>query len=86
MKTRIGIWACTGALVVLSLSLIFIAFRGMIHTESALWPIVYVVCPISLFRHHAMSMYLVLLVNTGTYALAGLIFESMRRRFASHST
>ena len=84
MKIRIAIWACAGALVVLSMSLCFIAFRGMIQQESALWPIVYVICPISLFRHHAMSMYFVLLVNTATYAVAGLIFEGARRHLAAH--
>jgi hypothetical protein len=36
-------------------------------------------CPIALARQHPLSIYIVLLANALTYALVGLVIETMRR-------
>jgi len=46
-----------------------------------MWILVDLTCPISLARHHGLSIYFVLLMNAGTYALIGTIMETMRRHY-----
>jgi hypothetical protein len=76
MKLRIAIWAGTGALVVGLWSLYISATS---HAPlGILWDVVYLTCPISLARHHAISIYFVLIINAATYALVGTIVETMR--------
>ncbi len=74
MKLRIAIWAGVGALVVVLWSV----YISGTPTVPVPWTIVYLTCPIAVARHYALSSYLVLLVNAGTYALVGRIVEIMR--------
>ena len=78
MKSRIAIWAVTGALVVvfwtLYLFAIFPAPLGMARMLMEL------TCPIALVRHSALGVYSVLLVNAVTYALVGMVVETLRRQ------
>ncbi len=80
MKLRIAIWAGLGALVVVLWSL-YISATPV--PSGVMWTLAYLTCPIALARHYALSFYFVLLVNAGTYALAGTIVETMRRRLRS---
>jgi hypothetical protein len=79
MKSRIAIWACAGAFVVvfwrLYLSATFPTPLGTVL------PLVYLTCPIALVRHYALSFYSVLLVNAATYALVGMVVETIRRQY-----
>jgi hypothetical protein len=75
MKLRIAIWASVGALVVVLWSV----YISGTPTAPVPWTIVYLTCPIAVARHYALSFYLVLLVNAGTYALVGRVVEIMRR-------
>lgn len=77
MKLRIAIWACAGALVVIFWSLFMSVVAGTPNEITRL--LEYLTCPISLGGRHALSFYLVLLANAGTYALVGAAVEVMRR-------
>ena len=78
MKSRIAIWAVTGALVVVFWTLymfaIFPAPLGIARTLMEL------TCPIALVHHSAMGVYSVLLINALTYALVGMVVETIRRQ------
>jgi hypothetical protein len=78
MKSRIAIWAVTGALVVvfwtLYLFAMFPAPLGMARTLMEL------TCPVALVHHSALGVYSVLLANAVTYALVGMVVETIRRQ------
>jgi hypothetical protein len=78
MKLRLAIWAAMGALVVVLWTL-YISHSSL-GPYGSTWTLVYLTCPISLARHHALSFYFVLLANAATYALVGLVIEGIRRR------
>jgi hypothetical protein len=79
MKLRIAIWTGMGALVVILWSL-YISATSPAPLGIA-WILAYLTCPISLAHRHALSFDLVLLTNAATYALAGSVVETMRRRY-----
>ena len=83
MKYRIAIWASTGFLVAACWALYF----AMRSKDNPIEPIVYTlgfltqpVALIGSYFHFGMSFYLVILANTATYALVGLIVETLRQR------
>ncbi len=78
MKLRIVIWASVGALVVVLWTL-YISATSSTQLGN-LWTLVYLTCPVALARHHALSLYFVLLFNAATYALVGTVVETMRRQ------
>ena len=80
MKFRIAIWAAAGALVVLGWTL-FISSTSptTLASQSPVWILVCLTCPIVLAHHHALSIYWVLLANAATYALVGVIVETIRK-------
>jgi hypothetical protein len=83
MKYRIAIWASAGFLVTACWALYF-AMRSkdnpiepVVHTLGSLTqPVVL----IGSYFHFGMSLYLVILANAATYALVGLIVETLRQR------
>jgi hypothetical protein len=79
MKFRLVIWAAVGALVVILWTL-YISHSSL-GPYGFTWTLVYLTCPISLARHHALSFYFVLLVNAATYALVGAAVEIIMRRY-----
>lgn len=81
MKSRIAIWTTLGALVVvvwrvyISATLSNPLGRGGVGRA-----LVYLTCPVAIARqHHPQGFYFVLIANAATYALAGLVVETMRR-------
>jgi hypothetical protein len=80
MKSRIAIWTTLGALVVvvwriyISATLSNPLGRGGVGRA-----LVYLTCPIAMARQHAQGFYFVLIANAATYALAGVVVETMRR-------
>jgi len=81
MKYRIPIWAGAGFLVA-GLWALYFAIRGK---DNPIEPMVYTlgvltqpVVLIGSYFHFGMSFYLVILANAVTYALIGLIVESLR--------
>ena len=83
MKYRISMWASVGLLVAACWALYF----AMRSKDNPIDPIVYTLAsltqPVVLigsYFHFGMSFYLVMLVNAATYALVGLIVETLRQR------
>jgi hypothetical protein len=79
MKLRIAIWSGVGALVVVFWTLYISATSPT--PLGIVWTLAYLTCPIALARHYALSFYSILLMNAATYALVGLVVETMRRRY-----
>jgi hypothetical protein len=83
MKYRITVWAGAGCLVAACWAVYF-AMRSKDHPiepiVSALGFLTQPVALIGSYFHFGMSFYLVILANTATYALVGLIVETLRRR------
>ena len=79
MKLRIAIWSGVGALVVVFWTLYISATSPT--PLGFVWTLAYLTCPIALARHYAVSFYSILLMNAATYALVGLVVETMRRRY-----
>jgi len=82
MKLRIAIWASVGALVVVCLRLYLLAiFPASLNAERPVLDLIYLICPIALARHHAVSFYEALFANAATYAFVGWVVETIRRRY-----
>jgi hypothetical protein len=76
MKLRIAMWAGVGALVVVLWNLYLPAISSTIG-----WALVCLTCPIALAHQYALSFYFVFLMNAATYALVGIVVETMRRQY-----
>lgn len=79
MKYRVAIWACAGfAVAAFWAFFAWAAFPSGLERTSSLWTFLSVTCPIAIAgRHYAISLYEVLVANAATYALIGLIVESL---------
>ena len=81
MKYRIAIWAGVGLLVAGGWALYALASAPpALGLGDPLLPLVRLTCPIAIFSSYPISVYTVLLANSATYALAGLIVETLRQR------
>jgi len=78
MKSRIAVWAVTGALVVVFWWIYIVETAPA--PLGAMWALAYLTCPITLAHHHPLSVYFVLFVNAATYALVGMVVETIRRQ------
>ena len=81
MKYRIAVWAGAGFLVAGCW-----AIYGLVSKPPALTSadpflaLVHFTCPITLVSFYPLKLYWVLLANAATYALLGLIAETLRPR------
>lgn len=81
MKYRIAIWAGAGFLIAG-----FWALYALATTPPALtsgdptMTLVRLTCPIALFSSYPISVYWVLPTNAATYALVGMVVETLRRQ------
>jgi hypothetical protein len=86
MRLRIAIWAGMGFLVAAGWALYaFLSFpsRPITPAEPFVWNLALVTQPIAFASVHynfPLSMYWVAVANAATYALVGLIVESLRRQ------
>ena len=86
MKSRIAIWAATGALVAAFWAVyITTTMQNLKYPDSIGWFLIRITCPIALASHHAVSLYLVVAANAAAYALIGTIVEITRRHFQRRS-
>ncbi len=82
MRHSIAIWAIVGSLVAGFWALFAYATFPSVHSIRHAWFLITFTCPVALLgMHHALSIYEVLAANAITYALVGLIAETLRRRF-----
>ena len=81
MKYRIGIWASAGFLVAGLWALYaFASTPPALGYGDPVLPLVRLTCPIALLSFYPIRLEWVLLANAATYALVGLIVETVRRR------
>ena len=84
MKYRIAMWASAGLLVAGCWNLYVLAkFPNQMTSEPIVWTLVRLTCPIafaSFHFHFPVSIYWFFLANAVTYALVGLVVETLRLR------
>jgi hypothetical protein len=81
MKRRIAAWAGAGFLVALIWAIYAFVARPLVLTSGQpVTDLIRLTCPISLLSSHPIRLYTVLLANAATYALIGLIAETVWRR------
>lgn len=86
MKYRIAIWAAVGFLVAGGWGLYFAMASKDNPIPSVVKTMARVTCPIAIAgMHYPLSLYWVLLVNAATYAMVGLLVETLRQRL-HHAT
>ena len=80
MKYRIAMWASAGFLAAGLWALFAVAtFPDTSQRMRDVWPLISLSCPVAIIgRHYAISVYEALAANTVTYALIGLIGETLR--------
>jgi hypothetical protein len=85
MKCRIAMWAAVGFLVASAWAVYFLVVSKGHPIEPIVATLVRLTCPIALVgSHYPVSVYSALIANVATYALAGLVVETLRRQF-NHS-
>jgi len=85
MKYRVAIWADTGLLVAGGWAVYFLVASKKPPIEPMVSTLVRLTCPIAIVgSHYPVSLYLALAANVATYALVGLVVETLRRQL-NHS-
>ena len=81
MKYRIAIWAAAGFLIAGGWAVYFFLANKDLPIEPLVSTLVRLTCPIAIVgAHYPVSIYSALLANVATYALVGLVVETLRRR------
>ena len=84
-KYRIAMWAAAGFLVASRWAVYFFVARKDRLIEPIVSTLARLTCPIAIVgSHHPVSLYAALVANVATYALVGLVVETLRRQF-NHS-
>jgi hypothetical protein len=85
MKYRIAMWSAAGFLVASSWAVYLLARNKDLPIEPNVSALIRLSCPIAMVgSHYAVSLYSALAANVATYALVGLVVETLRRQF-NHS-
>ena len=83
MKNRIARWASVGFLVAGFWALYALASAPPAFTSAdPMLTLVRLTCPIAFLSFYPIRLYWVLLANAATYALLGLIMETLRPRLS----
>jgi len=82
MKYRVAMWASAGFLVAGFWALFaFATFPSTNERMRDVWALVSLTCPVAIVgRHYSISLYEALAANAVTYALVGLIVETLRHQ------
>jgi hypothetical protein len=84
MKYRIAMWAGAGVLIAGFWALYFLTTTPIPMTsDNPIWTLVRITVPVvsaSFYFHFPLNVYWSLLANTATFALIGLIAETLRQR------
>jgi hypothetical protein len=82
MKYRIAIWAAVGFLVASGWAVYFFVRNKDLPVEPIVSALIRLSCPIAIVgSHYPVSLYSALAANVATYALFGLVVETLRRQF-----
>jgi hypothetical protein len=83
MKKRIALWAAAGFLVAGGWAVYFLVTSKDHLIEPIVLTLVRLTCPISIVgSHYPISLYSAVVANVVTYALIGLVVETLRRRLS----
>jgi hypothetical protein len=81
MKYRIATWAAAGSLVASGWAAYFLVASKDHPIEPIVSTLVRLTCPVAIVGlHHPVSLYSALVANVATYALVGLVVETLRRQ------
>ncbi len=81
MKYRIAIWAAAGYLVASGWAAYFLVASKNHPIAPIVSTLVRLTCPIAIVgSHYPVSLYSALAANVATYALVGLVVETLRQR------
>jgi hypothetical protein len=81
MKNRIAMWAGAGFLAAGFWAIFaFATFPSTSERMRDVWTLVCLTCPVAIAKHYPISLYEVLAANAVTYALIGLIVETLRQQ------
>jgi len=84
MKYRTAIWASTGFLVAGFWAFYFFPTTPIpITSAEPIWTLARLTCPVvcaSFYFHFPVGVYWAILANAATYALVGLIVETLRKK------
>jgi hypothetical protein len=85
VKYRIAMWAAAGFLVASGWAAYFLVASKDHPIEPIVSTLVRLTCPVAIVgSHYPVSLYSVLVANIATYALVGLVVETLRRQL-NHS-
>ena len=83
MKYRIAIWAAAGFIVASGWAVYFLVANKELRVEPMVSTLVRLTCPIAIVGlHYPMSIYSSLAANVATYAVFGLLVETLRRQLS----
>ena len=85
MKYRIAIWAAAGFLVASGWAVYLLVRSKDYLIEPIVSALIRLTCPVAIVgSHYHVSLYAALVANVATYALVGLVVETLRRQL-NHS-
>ena len=85
MKYRIAMWSSAGFLVAIGWAVYFASTSKDIPIGPMVSTLIRLTCPIAIAgSHYPISIYLAVVANVATYALVGLMVETLRRQL-THS-
>jgi hypothetical protein len=85
MKYRVAMWAAAGFLVASGWAVYFFLANEDLPIEPMVSILVRLTCPIAIVgSHYPVSLYLAVAANVATYAVGGLVVETLRRQL-NHS-
>jgi hypothetical protein len=74
-------WASAGFLVAGFWAIFaFVTFPSTNERMRDVWTLVCLTCPVAIAKHYPISLYEVLVANAVTYAMIGLIVETLRNQ------
>ena len=80
MKYRVAIWEAAGFLVASGWAVYFLVASKNAPIEPTVSTLVLLTCPIAIVgSHYPVTLYLALVANVATYALVGLVVETLRQ-------
>ena len=86
MKYRIAIWTAAGFLVASGWSVYFLIANKDLPISPLVSTLVRLTCPIAIVgSHHPVSIYSALAANIATYALVGVLLETLRRQLSTQA-
>jgi hypothetical protein len=81
MKYRIAMWASAGFLVAVGWAIYLLVASQDHLIEPAVSTFIRVTCPVAIIgSHYPVNLYAALVANVATYALIGLVVETLRRQ------